>query len=179
MRGRHILMAIAAAASLGTIAGCAAETGRVDRIGLAVANLQADFFNQIKQSVETYAAEQGIDVITVDARGDGATQVSQVQDLLTQGIDALIYIPAGAAAATVPTRLARAQGVPVVNVDRNADDEPGDTFITSDSVTSAYEVCRYLFEQVDGAGQMIIIHGQRGTTPEVDRTTGCARAVDE
>ena len=43
-------------------------------IGLAVANLQADFFNQIKQSVEREAKAKGVKVITVDAKGDGATQ---------------------------------------------------------------------------------------------------------
>ena len=70
-------------------------------------NLQADFFNQIKLGVEKYAKDKGIEVIVVDAKNDTATQVSQVQDLMTQGIDAFIYIPAGAAAAAVPTRLAR------------------------------------------------------------------------
>lgn len=179
MCGRKMLVAAAAAAVVGLGQGCGASDQGADTIGLAVANLQANFFNQIKQSVEARAAELGIRVITVDARGDGATQVSQVQDLLTQGIDALIYIPAGAAAATVPTRLARAQGVPVVNVDRNAEGEPGDAFLASDSVTAAYNVCQYLFEQVGGVGQMIIIHGQQGTTPEVDRSEGCKRALDE
>ena len=179
MRGQKALIAMATATALGLGPGCATETGEVRTLGLAVANLQANFFNQIKQSAEAYAAEQGIRVITVDARGDGATQVSQVQDLLTQGIDALIYIPAGAAAATVPTRLARAQGVPVVNVDRNAEGEPGDTFIASDSVASAYEVCKYLVEHVGGTGQMIIVHGQQGTTPEADRTEGCSKALAE
>lgn len=157
----------------------AASAQEVDKIGLAVANLQANFFNQIKQSVEAYAKEKGIEVITVDAKGDSATQVSQVQDLLTQNIDALIYIPAGAAAATVPARLAKAQGIPVVNVDRNAEGEPGDTFIASDSVASAYNVCKYIFEQAGGEGEMLIIHGQKGTTPEVDRSKGCAQALEE
>jgi len=144
-----------------------------------VANLQANFFNQIKQSVESYAEEKGIDVITVDAKGDSATQVSQVQDLLTQNIDALIYIPAGAAAAAVPARLAKQQGIPVVNVDRNAPGEPGDTFIATDSVNSAYEVCKHLFELAGGEGELIIVHGQKGTTPEVDRTEGCNMAMEE
>jgi ribose transport system substrate-binding protein len=149
------------------------------KIGLAVANLQANFFNQIKQSVENYSAELGgIEVITVDAGGDGARQVSQVQDLIAQDIDALIYIPAGAAAASVPTELARAEGIPVINVDRNAE-VPGDTFIATDSVTSAYEVCSYIFEQAGGEGEMLIVHGQKGTTPEVDRTEGCNMALAE
>ena len=57
-------------------------------IGLAVANLQADFFNQIKQSVEAEAKAKGVTVITVDAKGDSATQVSQVQDLITRRVKA-------------------------------------------------------------------------------------------
>ena len=94
-------------------------------LGLAVANLQADFFNQIKQSVEREADARGIKVYTVDARGDSATQVNQIQDLITRQVDALIYIPAGATAASVPVKAAKAAGIKVVNVDRNAEDEPG------------------------------------------------------
>lgn len=156
-----------------------ADAAEVKRLGLAVTNLQADYFNQIKIGVEEYAKELGIEVITVDAKNDGATQVSQVQDLLTQDIDALIYLPAGAAAAAVPARLAKAQGIPVVNVDRNADDEPGDTFIATDNATSAYEVCKHVIGLAGGAGKMIMIHGQKGTTPEVERTKGCMQAIDE
>ena len=179
MKTTTSLLAAAALAATMLSPVTASAQDKVEKIGLAVANLQANFFNQIKQSVEAYAGEKGIEVITVDAKGDSATQVSQVQDLLTQDIDALIYIPAGAAAATVPTRLARAEGIPVVNVDRNADGEPGDTFIASDSVTSAYNVCKHIFEQAGGEGEMIIVHGQKGTTPEVDRTEGCGKALEE
>ncbi|WP_421726476.1 substrate-binding domain-containing protein [Bauldia sp.] len=146
-------------------------------IGLAVANLEADFFNQIKQSVEAYGAEKGLTVVTVDPGGDSAKQASQVRDLLAEGIDALIYIPAEAEGAALPTRLARAQGVPVVNIDRNPPDEPGDTFIASDSDAAAYEVCKYLFALAGDAGELIILRGQVGTTPEVDRTEGCNRAM--
>jgi len=157
----------------------AAGTAHGQKIGLAVANLQANFFNQIKQAAEAQGELRGVEIITVDAKGDGATQVSQVQDLLTQGIDALIYIPAGAAAATVPVKLARREGIPVVNIDRNAAGAPGDTFIATDSVTSAYQVCRYIIEQAGGEGQMIIVHGQKGTTPEVDRSQGCGEAISQ
>lgn len=154
-----------------------AQAAEVKTIGLAVANLQANFFNQIKQSAEAEAAKLGVKIITVDAKGDGPTQVNQVQDLLTQKIDALIYIPAGAAAATVPTKLAQAAGIPVVNIDRNAAGAPGNTFIASNSVSSAKSVCDYIVKQAGGKGSMVIIHGQKGTTPEVDRTKGCMEVV--
>lgn len=176
MKLKATLMA-ASAMALTALAPASAE--EVQKIGLAVANLQADYFNQIKLGVEAYATEKGIEVITVDAKNDGATQVSQVQDLLAQGIDAFIYIPAGAAAATVPARLAKAEGIPVVNVDRNAEGEPGDTFIATDNAASAYEVCKYIIDQAGGEGKMLMIHGQKGTTPEVERTKGCMKAIEE
>ena len=112
-------------------------------------------------------------------KGDTATQVSQVQDLITQGIDAFIYIPAGAAAAAVPTRLARAEGIPVINVDREPEGAPGDTVIYGENVLSAYQVCSHIIGLSGGEGKMVIIHGQKGTTPEVQRYEGCQRAIDE
>lgn len=155
------------------------SAGEVKKIGLAVPNLQADFFNQIKLGVEGYAKKLGIEVIVADAKNDTATQVSQVQDFMTQGIDAFIYIPAGAAAAAVPTRLARAEGIPVINVDRTPDGAPGDTFIAGESIESAYAVCSHIIGLANGKGKMAVIHGQKGTTPEVDRFIGCKRAIDE
>src|SRR5215469_15167076 len=98
-------------------------------VGLAVANLQADFFNQIKQSVDAEAKAKGVNLIVADAKGDAATQVDQIQDLITRGVKAIIYIPAGATAAGVPVKAAKKANIPVVNVDRNAPDAPGDTFI--------------------------------------------------
>ncbi|MFK7859350.1 MAG: substrate-binding domain-containing protein [Granulosicoccus sp.] len=167
--------AVAATAALIPFSANAAE---VKKIGLAVPNLAANYFIQIQESVEEHAKSLGIEVITVNANNDSATQVSQVQDLLTQNIDAFIYIPAGAAAATVPTRLARAAGIPVVNVDRNAED-PGDTFIAGEGIKSAYEVCSHLIDLADGKGEMLMVHGQKGVTPEVNRTQGCMQAIDE
>ncbi|TCL71326.1 monosaccharide ABC transporter substrate-binding protein (CUT2 family) [Rhizobium sp. BK251] len=146
-------------------------------IGLAVANLQADFFNQIKESVEKAAKDQGVEVVTVDAKGDSATQVSQIQDLITRQIKALIYIPAGATAATVPVKAAKEAGIPVVTVDRNPDGAPGDTFIATDSVAAAKELGDYVCKVSGGKGVLAIIQGQLGTTPEQDRDKGFTEAM--
>jgi ribose transport system substrate-binding protein len=173
----QLLTKLAASTALVALSLGFAQAAELKTVGLAVANLQANFFNQIKQSVEAEAGKRGIKVIVVDAKGDGPTQVNQVQDLLTQNVGALIYIPAGAAAATVPTKLAHAAGIPVVNVDRNADGAPGDTFIATNSVASAKAVCDYILKQSGGSGNMVIIHGQKGTTPEVDRSKGCGEAL--
>ncbi len=146
-------------------------------IGLSVANLQADFFNQIKQSVEAEGKRLGIEIITLDPKGDAATQVSQVQDLLARDIDALIFIPAGATAATVPVKAAKAAGIPVVTVDRNPDGAPGDTFIATDSVAAARTLGEFVVKESGGKGKLGILLGQIGTTPQVERSKGFGEAL--
>ena len=145
--------------------------------GLAVANLQADFFNEIKQSVEAEAKKENVDVATVDAHGDAATQVSQVQDLITRQVKVLIYIPAGATAAGVPVKAAEAAHIPVVAVDRNPPDAPADTFIATDSVAAARTLGNYVCKVTHGEGKVAIIQGQLGTTPEIDRNKGFDEAL--
>jgi ribose transport system substrate-binding protein len=82
LRNAPLVATIVASLSFGASLSSVAQPKDVT-IGLAVANLQADFFNQIKQSVEAEAKAKGVTVVTVDAKGDSATQVSQVQDLIT------------------------------------------------------------------------------------------------
>jgi ribose transport system substrate-binding protein len=108
----------------------------------------------------------------VDAQGNSSTQVSQIEDLITRQIDVLIYIPAGATAAGVPVKAAKAAGIPVIAVDRNAPDAPGDTFIASDSVAGAKTLAEYVGKITDGKGRIAILQGQLGTTPENDRAKG-------
>src|SRR3954453_5492903 len=147
------------------------------RIGLAVANLQADFFNQIKQSVTKQAAKQGVQVVVADARGDAATQVNQIEDFITKKGDAIIYIPAGATAAGVPVKDARKAGIPIVAVDRNPPGAPADTFIASNSVAAARKLGQYVAKTTGGNGQVAILQGQIGTTPEIDRNKGFDQAL--
>jgi ribose transport system substrate-binding protein len=149
------------------------------RVGLAVANLQADFFNQIKQSVTKEAAKQGIEVVVADARGDAATQVNQIEDFITKQVDAIIYIPAGATAAGVPVKDARKAHIPIVAVDRNPPGAPADTFIASDSVAGAKQLGEHVAKVTGGNAEVAILQGQIGTTPEVDRSKGFDQALKE
>lgn len=158
--------------------GTTASGGKPIVIGLAVANLQADFFNQIKQSVDAEAAAKGVTVQVADAGGDSATQVNQIQDFITRQVSAIIYIPAGATAAGVPVKAAERANIPVINVDRNAPDAPGKTFIASDSVAAAKTLGEYVVQQRGGKGNIAVLQGQIGTTPQVDREKGFKEAVD-
>jgi ribose transport system substrate-binding protein len=149
------------------------------RIGLSVANLQADFFNQIKQSVTAEAARQGVEVVVADARGDAATQVNQIEDFVTKKVDAIVYIPAGATAAGVPVKDAKRADIPIIAVDRNPPDEPANSFIASDSVAAARTLGEHVGKLTGGEGQVAILQGQVGTTPEIDRNKGFQEALSK
>jgi ribose transport system substrate-binding protein len=189
MKIRKAAVAGLAARSLLSLAACNRGTtdpnaatgsnGKPIVLGLAVANLQADFFNQIKQSVEAEAKAKGVTVQVSDAGGDSATQVNQIQDFITRQVSAIIYIPAGATAAGVPVKAAKAANIPVINVDRNAPDAPGNTFIATDSVAAAKELGEYMIKEQKSKGNIAILQGQIGTTPQVDRQTGFEQALKE
>ena len=177
-----VLVAVSlAACNRGEAGGGGGEGGGCSgvRIGLAVANLQADFFNQIKQSVDAEAAKLGAEVQVSDAGGDSATQVNQIQDFISRQVQAIIYIPAGATAAGVPVKAAEQANIPVVAVDRNAPDAPAKTFIATDSVAAAKALGDWVVEQSGGQGQLAILQGQIGTTPQVDRQTGFEEALQD
>jgi|tagenome__1003787_1003787.scaffolds.fasta_scaffold20984073_2 ribose transport system substrate-binding protein len=184
MKPRKALAFSVAALTTISLAACnrgsssdAAGGGKKITIGLAVANLQADFFNQIKQAVSAEAAAKGVTVVVSDAGGDSARQVSQIQDFISRSVSAIIYIPAGATAAGVPVKAAERAKIPVINVDRNAPDAPGKTFIATDSVAAAKQLGDWVIKQTSGKGNVGIIQGQIGTTPQVDREKGFRQAL--
>ncbi|MGN6761480.1 MAG: substrate-binding domain-containing protein [Leifsonia sp.] len=161
--------------------GAGADSGggkKTYTIGLAVANQQADFFNQIRQAAEAEGKKVGAKIITADAKGDPDTQVSEIQNFISQGVDAIIYIPAGATAATVPVKQAKAAHIPVVTVDRNPTGEPGDTFIATDSVKASTELGKYVAKLVP-SGDLGVVQGQIGTTPQVDREKGFKAGIGD
>ncbi|KAA9148932.1 sugar ABC transporter substrate-binding protein [Microbacterium lushaniae] len=183
---RRIVALGATAALAVSLAACAGTSGDGGgggeaegdiTVGLAVPNQQSPFFVAIREWVENEAESEGVELVFADAKNDADTQVSQIQDFITQQVDAIIYIPAGATAATVPVREAKSAGIPVVTVDRNPDGAPGDTFIATDSVASAKALGEFVVEQTGGEGNLGIIQGQLGTTPEEARDEGFTEGI--
>ena len=139
-------------------------------IGFAAANLQADFFNFIKESVEAETSRLGHKAIVVDSGGDDAKQVSQIEDLLVKQIDALILIISGNTDGNAQIRKAKEAGIPVITVDRNTTNPPGDSFIASDSEVAAYEMGMWVAEQTGGKGVVGVIQGRLGSTLKLPET---------
>ena len=178
---------LAAALTLGAVSltACggndAAAGGGKKVIGVSVADQKSLFYVAEVAGIKDEAAKQGYEVKIVSANNDSSAQVKQVNDLLTQQIGSLIFTSQDSTAAAAGVRAANQADVPVIAVDQRPEDGAGDlaTYIATDSVKAAYELCTWMFEQIGGQGELAILHGVLGSTAEIQRTQGCEKALGE
>ncbi|WP_256579056.1 substrate-binding domain-containing protein [Pseudomonas sp. VI4.1] len=67
-------------------------------VGMSIPSLQWVFYLMVRDGVMEQAKTLGIkQVLVADAQADPARQVSQIQDMLSKGIDVLLYTATGSA----------------------------------------------------------------------------------
>jgi ribose transport system substrate-binding protein len=87
-------------------------------IALAMGTMGSGFFRALPNAARAELEKYGVRVVEADARQNIATQVSQIEDFLAQGVDGIIINPVDPpSAVSVVLEKAAAQGVPVVSVD--------------------------------------------------------------
>lgn len=150
-------------------------------IGVSIADQKSLFYVAAVDGMKQAAEEAGYELVVLSADNDATKQVNQVQDLLTQNVGILVYTPQDATAAAAGVKLANDAGVPVVAVDQKPESGNGKlaTYIATDSVKAAYELCTWMFDQFGNAGDIAVLQGPLGATAELQRTEGCTKALDE
>jgi ribose transport system substrate-binding protein len=146
-------------------------------VALTIPSLQVDFFNQIKESVDAEAKAKGVNLIVADAKGDPSIQVDQIEDMIIRGVNAVICIPVDPAAVGNELKAAKKANISVINVEREALDAPGDTFIATDEFGAAKTLGEYVCKVTGGKANIGVIQGQLGTKSEMDRDKGFSEAI--
>lgn len=116
-------------------------------IGLAMHNQTEDWAVQFANSFKAKAEALGAEVAMTDAASTPANQVSQIEDLVAQGIDVLVVLPADYTALGNALKTAKDAGVLVVNADSkvvDADQALVDCFVTADCYAGGYTAGEYL-----------------------------------
>jgi ribose transport system substrate-binding protein len=130
----------------------------------------------ISRSEETAKGFPNMELFTTDARGDAATQSSQVDDLIARGVDVLILSPADAKALAPAAKRATDKGIKVIASDRNVD-SPVSTYIGSDNVEAGRVGGEYIVETLGGKGNVVELQGSLGASPTIDRNKGFEEAL--
>ncbi|GAX91684.1 D-xylose ABC transporter substrate-binding protein [Effusibacillus lacus] len=102
-------------------------------IGLSMATLQEERWQRDRDSFVAIAKALGADVKVQAADLDDAKQVSQAENLISQGVDVLVVIPNNASAAAAIVDKAKAAKIPVMAYDRLITNSDVDLYISFDN----------------------------------------------
>src|SRR5918994_2661232 len=129
-----ILAILAAVLAAGCQRGGGGGEGGEPRIGLSISTLNNPFFVTLRNGAQQAANKEGAKLIIADAQDDAATQQDDVQNFVTQQVDAILINPVDSEAVVPAVQAANQANIPVLCLDRGASGGTIETLIASNNV---------------------------------------------
>jgi ribose transport system substrate-binding protein len=151
-------------------------------IGITQNNVGVDSYQTTYEQAFIAAAEKNdhVEVVVLDAGGDVARQIAQMEDLIQQEVDSIIIWPTNGEAVIPAVRKASQADIPVIVTNSNIA-EAGFDFVASfsgpDNITqgsrSAEIMCdRFKALGIENEARVVQISGQPGYTTAIERAKG-------
>ena len=122
------------------------------KIGFSVFDMQYGFFQDMEKGTREAAEAAGYDYVLVDEKSDEATMVSATQDLINQGIDALIISPFRPNALGPLVDAAKKKGIPVIVNDIGGGGTAYDVIVVSNNAEGGVMGADYLDKAIKATG---------------------------
>ncbi len=154
------------------------------KIGITQNNVGVDSYQTTYEKAfkETASKNDDIEVIILDAGGDVARQIAQMQDLIQQKVDVIIIWPTNGKAVVPAVKKAHDKGISVVVTNSNIATE-GQRFISAfsgpNNITQGAYSAELMCEALDGKGEIVQISGQPGYTTAIERQKGFEDRLSE
>jgi len=183
MRTRATLLAVLILAILASVlaAGCqrggGGEEGGGPRIGLSISTLNNPYFVTLRNGAQDAAKKEGAQLIISDAQNDAATQQDDVQNYVTQQVDAILVNPVDSESIVPAIQAANQADIPVIALDRGASGGEIAALIVSDNVEGGRMAGKELIELV-GSGPVAQLEGIPGASPTRDRGQGFEEVIN-
>jgi len=146
-------------------------------IGVLLSDTSNTFFVTMQEAIEAKAAELGAETIVLDGANDAAKDVTNMEDLISAGVDFVLYNPVDSSAAAAVVEAAAAAGIPVISIDRSVNGAEVVSHIASDNVYGGRIATEYAIELMGGEGFIAEIQGQAGASAANERHQGFNEAV--
>jgi galactofuranose transport system substrate-binding protein len=128
------------------------------------------------QSIKDEAAKVGVkQLLTTNANSQLNKQISDIQDMINQGAQALIVAPLNSDGLEPALAAARAKDIPVLTVDRKVNSEPCKdylAFLGSNFVEQGERAAQEMAKALGNKGKVAILLGSSGNNVTTDRTNG-------
>ncbi len=131
-------------------------------------------------AIKAEALASGVvdEVVVVNENADTTGQIGHLENLISQGVDAIVLNPTDRDGLNSVIEEAIAQGIVVVAVDQAVSAE-GAYVVTNDQEEYGYLGAKWLFEQMGGSGNVVEMRGIDGVPADTDRHNGFLRALEE
>jgi ribose transport system substrate-binding protein len=136
------------------------------RIGITVLYPGSNAYQaKYAETAEAYSKELGLDAVVMDPQGDPATQFNQIQDMVSQNMDAIVVWPTSQNALIPAIRQAARSGIPVVT-SNSPIGEAGRRYIVGhtgpDDCAQAEQSAEMLADSLGGNGNIVVVEGTPG-----------------
>jgi ribose transport system substrate-binding protein len=186
-RGYFCILVVAALLAF-TLGGCRKQgggsanggSGGKKRVGFSQTETDGPWRIAETKSMQDEAAKRGYELILTNARGDTANQVSNLEDLIAQRVDAIFLAPREEQGLEGPLKAAKDAGIPVILIDREVKGTAGTDFVTfigSNFVEEGKRAGDWLVKQTNGKAGIIELLGTAGASVAIDRHNGFADAI--
>jgi D-xylose transport system substrate-binding protein len=142
------------------------------KIGFVLSTLQEERYQKDKKYFIEEAKKLGFEAIVVSADNNPQTQAAKVENLLTQGVKALVIQPVNSDAAGALVKEAHEDKVPVVAYDRMINNAAVDFYVTQDSYKVGVLQAEAAAKATGGKGNYVILMGQAGHSVANEITRG-------
>ncbi|WP_425287862.1 substrate-binding domain-containing protein [Oceanobacillus limi] len=172
--------------SLMAVIGLAAcsEEGSSDgelTIGISLPSATHGWMGALIDDAETQAKElkesEGINYVITNA-DDPNSQANDVDDLISQGVDAIVMLPIESAALSPVGQKVADEGIPLVIVDRELENDAATVVVKGDNEGIGVNAGEYFVEQLGGQGKIVEITGPPSSVTE-QRGAGFQEAIEK
>ena len=141
-------------------------------IGLSLSTLNNPFFVTLRDGAQAAADKLGVELIVLDSQDDPATEAANMEDLIAQGVDAILVNPTDTDAIVPSILAANEAGIPVFTIDRGASGGEIVSHIASDNVAGGRMAGMFLCNALGGEGKVVELEGIPGSSAARDRGEG-------
>jgi ribose transport system substrate-binding protein len=148
-------------------------------IGVSIQNREAQFYQDMEAGMKSEAAKYGYTVTVVDASRDNAKQQSQVEDFISQKVDAIVLTPYDSTAIGSAIVEANTAGIPVFTADIANTSKEGKvvSHIASDNVQGGAQAGKLMCAALPGHAGSVAIIDEPEVTSVQDRVRGFKAAL--
>ncbi len=127
---------------------------------------------QVKEVENAIKKYKNVDFFYTNGKGDTATQIRNIEQILEQKVDLLITSPRGAKLMTPIISKVYKSGTPVVLLSRTIMNDNYSSFLHPDNRLIAAQAARYIAKRLNNKGNVFILQHTPSSTPGMRRTEG-------